>query len=53
MFYVIPAILLILWLLGLATGYTMGPGIHALLVVAAVMMMLTLITARKRVPGAK
>lgn len=48
MFYGIPAILFTLWLLDLLIGYTLGPGIHALLVAAAIIMLLTLITAPKR-----
>ena len=39
----IAAILLVLWLLGLVTGYTMGWFIHILLVVAIVMFLIRII----------
>ncbi|HYV20152.1 MAG TPA: lmo0937 family membrane protein [Verrucomicrobiae bacterium] len=40
-------VLVILWLLGLVTSYTMGGLIHVLLVVAAVMLLLRLMRGRK------
>jgi hypothetical protein len=40
-------VLLVLWLLGLVTGATMGGFIHILLVVAVVMVLLRLIAGRK------
>ena len=43
MLYTIAVILLILWLLGLVTSYTMGGVIHVLLVVAIVMVLFRLI----------
>jgi len=42
-------ILLILWGLGLMTGYTMGGVIHALLVIAIVVLLIQVIQGRKRV----
>jgi hypothetical protein len=42
-------VLLVLWLLGLVTGATMGGLIHILLVVAVVMVLLRLISGRKAV----
>jgi hypothetical protein len=39
----IAVILLILWLLGLVTSYTMGGFIHILLVIAVVVILLRLI----------
>jgi hypothetical protein len=48
MLYTIAVIILILWLLGLVTSYTMGGFIHILLVVAIVMVLLNLISGRKR-----
>ena len=40
-------ILIILWLLGLVTSYTMGGFIHILLVVAVIMVLLRLINGRR------
>jgi len=42
-------VLLILWLLGLVTGTTMGGFIHVLLVIAIVMVLLRIISGRKPV----
>jgi hypothetical protein len=42
-------ILLILWGLGLMTGYTMGGVIHALLVIAIVVVVIQVIQGRRRV----
>ena len=42
-------ILLVLWLLGLMTGYTMGGVIHILLVIAIVVMLIRVIQGRKPV----
>ena len=47
MLYTIAVVLLVLWLLGLVTSYTMGGFIHILLVVAVVMVLLNLITGRR------
>jgi hypothetical protein len=46
MLYTIAVVLLILWLLGLVTSYTIGGFIHILLVVAVVMVLLRLIRGR-------
>ncbi|KND47123.1 MAG: hypothetical protein AB199_01685 [Parcubacteria bacterium C7867-004] len=46
MLYTIAVILLVLWLLGLVTSYTIGGFIHLLLVVAIVMVMIRLIQGR-------
>jgi Family of unknown function (DUF5670) len=48
MIYTIAVILLILWLLGLVTSYTMGGVIHVLLVVAIVMVLASFISGRTR-----
>ncbi len=40
-------VLLLLWLLGLATSYTMGGLIHILLVVAVVVVLVRVIQGRK------
>ena len=47
MLYTIAIILLVLWLLGLVTGYTIGAFIHVLLVVAIVLLLVGLITGRR------
>ena len=49
MLYTIAVILLILWLLGLVTSYTMGGVIHVLLVIALVLVLVNLISGRGRV----
>jgi uncharacterized protein DUF5670 len=46
MLYTIAIILLMLWLLGLVTAYTMGGFIHILLVIAIVMVLLRVINGR-------
>jgi len=43
----IAIILLVLWLLGLITTYTLGGFIHILLVVAIVMFLVSLISGRR------
>jgi hypothetical protein len=45
--YTIAVILLIMWLLGLVTGYTIGAFIHVLLVVALVLFLVGLLTGRR------
>jgi hypothetical protein len=47
MLYTLALILIILWLLGLVSGYTMGNFIHILLVVAIVMILVRLIQGNK------
>ncbi len=47
MLYMIAMVLLILWLLGLVTGATMGGFIHVLLIIAIVMVLLQVISGRK------
>ena len=49
MLYTIAVILLALWLLGLVTGATIGGFIHILLVIAVVMILVNLISGRKRI----
>lgn len=46
MLYTIAVVLLILWLLGLVTSYTIGGFIHILLVVAIILILLRLISGR-------
>jgi hypothetical protein len=49
MLYTIAVVLLILWLLGLVSSYTMGGFIHILLVVAIIMILVNLISGRRAV----
>jgi hypothetical protein len=46
MLYTIAVVLIILWLLGMVTSYTVGGFIHILLVVAIIMVLLRLISGR-------
>jgi hypothetical protein len=48
MLYTIAVVLLVLWLLGLVSSYTMGGFIHVLLVIAVVMILVNFISGRKR-----
>ena len=47
MLYTIAVILVILWALGLATSVTGGGLLHALLVIAAIMVIFQVITGRR------
>ena len=47
MLYTLALILIIAWLLGLVSSYTMGGFIHVLLVLAVVMILVRLIQGRK------
>jgi len=49
MLYTLAVILLVLWLIGMVGSYTMGGLLHILLVVAIVMIIVNLITGRRRV----
>jgi hypothetical protein len=40
-------ILLVLWLLGLVTSYTMGGFVHVLLVIAVVVLIIQLVQGRR------
>jgi hypothetical protein len=46
MLYTIAVVLIVLWLLGLVTSYTMGGFIHILLVIAVVVVLLRVISGR-------
>ena len=48
MLYTIAVVLIILWLLGLVTSYTMGGLIHILLVIALIMVLVSFISGRRR-----
>jgi hypothetical protein len=47
MLYTIAVVLVILWLLGLVTSYTLGGFVHVLLVVAVIMILFNLISGRR------
>lgn len=47
MLWTIAVILVVLWLLGLVTSYTMSGFIHILLVIAVVVVLLRIIQGRK------
>jgi hypothetical protein len=47
MLWTIFVILLVLWLLGLVSTYTLGGYIHILLVIAVVVLLIQLITGRR------
>jgi hypothetical protein len=49
MLWTIFVILLILWLLGLVTSYTMGGFIHIFLVIALVVLVIQLIQGRRSI----
>ena len=47
MLWTIVIILLVLWLLGLVTSYTLGGVIHVLLVIALVVIVINLLQGRR------
>jgi hypothetical protein len=47
MLWTLALVLLVLWVLGLVTSYTMGGLIHVLLVVALVVLVLRIIQGRR------
>jgi hypothetical protein len=49
MLWTIFVILLVLWLLGVVTSYTMGGFIHILLVVAIAVVLINVITGRRAI----
>ncbi len=49
MLWTIAVILIVLWLLGLVSSYTMGGFIHLLLVLAVVMVLVRIIQGRRLV----
>ena len=48
MLMTIAVILLVMWLLGLVTSYTLSGFIHILLVVALVMLIVSFVSGRRR-----
>ena len=47
MLYTLAVVLIVLWLLGLVSSYTMGGFIHILLVIAIVVILLNVISGRR------
>lgn len=47
MLWTIAVILIVLWLLGLVSSYTLGGFIHALLVIAIIVLLIGLIQGRR------
>jgi hypothetical protein len=47
MLYTVAAVLLILWILGLVTSYTIGGFIHLLLVIAVIAVLVRVIRGQK------
>lgn len=47
MLYTLAVVLVVLWLLGLVSSYTMGGFIHILLVIAIVVVLVSVISGRK------
>jgi hypothetical protein len=47
MLWTIAVVLIILWMLGLVTGYTMGNFIHILLVIAIIVVLVRIIQGRR------
>jgi len=47
MLWTIAVIMIVLWLLGMVTSYTMGGFVHLLLVIAVVMVLFNIIQGRR------
>ena len=47
MLYTLAVILVLMWLLGLITSYTIGGFIHILLVIALIMVLVSFISGRR------
>lgn len=47
MLYTIAVILVVLWLLGFVTSYTMGGVVHVLLVIAIILVLIRVIQGRR------
>jgi hypothetical protein len=48
MLYTLAVVLIVLWLLGMITGYTIGSFIHVLLVIAVILILVNFISGRRR-----
>ena len=49
MLYTVAVVLLVLWPLGLVSGYTIGAFIHVLLVIAVVLFLVGLVSGRRAI----
>ncbi|HEY6626062.1 MAG TPA: lmo0937 family membrane protein [Ignavibacteriaceae bacterium] len=49
MLYTIAVVLIVLWLLGLLTSYTMGGVVHVLLVIALILIVVNLVKGRRAI----
>ncbi len=49
MLYTIAVVLIVLWLLGLVSSYTMGGFVHLLLVLAIIMVVVNILQGRRPV----
>jgi len=49
MLYTVAVVLVILWLLGMVSGYTIGSFIHILLVIALIVILVRLISGRRQI----
>ena len=47
MLYTLAVVLILLWLLGMVSSYTIGGFIHILLVIAVIMVLVNLISGRR------
>jgi hypothetical protein len=47
MIWTIAVVLIVLWLLGLVSGYTLGGVVHLLLVIALIVVVVNLLQGRK------
>ena len=47
MLYTIAVVLIVLWLLGFVSSYTMGGVIHVLLVIAVILVLVNFISGRR------
>lgn len=50
MLYTLAVVMLVLWLLGMVSGYTVGNFIYLLLVIALVLFVVGLLSGRRAVP---
>ncbi|MEI6577921.1 MAG: lmo0937 family membrane protein [Eubacteriales bacterium] len=47
MLWIVSGVLVVLWLLGIITSYTLGGYIHILLVIAIIVLLVKIITGRR------
>ena len=53
MLYTIAVVLLVLWLVGTVSSYTLGGFIHLLLVVALIVIVMQVLSGRRRLAGGR